>query len=79
MKFALLSLLAILLSGLLFAGESMATERSFEECRNLAMTHGVPPRRATFGKIETKYLCYKAAGTALHPKGQMARCMSGRS
>jgi hypothetical protein len=77
MKCALLSLLAILFSGL-FAAESRS-ERSFEECRNIAMTHGVEPRHATSGKVETKYMRYKAAGTALHPKGQMARCMSGRS
>lgn len=78
MKSTLLSLLAMLLNGLC-AAESMAAERSFKECRNLAMTHGVQPRYATSGKIERQYLRYKAAGTALHPRGQMARCMSGRS
>jgi hypothetical protein len=78
MRFVLLSLLALSLSGL-FTTRSEAAERSFEECRDLAITHGVAPRYATSGKIERQYLRYKAAGTALHPRGLMARCMSGRS
>jgi hypothetical protein len=78
MRYVLLPTLALLLSGL-FAVHSRAAGRSFEECRDIATKNGVAPRYATSTKIERQYLRYKAAGTALHPRGQMARCMSGRS
>jgi hypothetical protein len=78
MRFVSLSLLALSLSGLFTTG-SEAAERSYEQCRDLAIARGVAPRYATSGKIEGQYLRYKAAGTALHPRGLMARCMSGRS
>jgi hypothetical protein len=69
--------LAILMSGYLSTVDCAIAERSFEECQAIAISHGVPARYTN--KVNTRYLRYKAAGTALHPKGQIARCMSGRS
>jgi hypothetical protein len=78
MRCFLLLLSLMVLSGL-FAADCKAAERSFEECQALALAHGVAPRYASSRKIDGKYLRYKAAGTALHPQGLMARCMSGRN
>jgi hypothetical protein len=78
MKYFLLLLSLVLLSGLC-AADAKAAGRSFEECRGLAVTHGASPRGATSDKIDRQYLRYQAAGTAYHPKGLIARCMSGRS
>jgi hypothetical protein len=69
--------LSILFSGAIYAADSAIAERSFEECQAIAISHGVAPRYTN--KVEGRYLRYKAAGTALHPKGLIARCMSGRS
>jgi hypothetical protein len=69
--------LSILFSGCVYTANTATAERSFEECQALAISHGVPSRYTR--KVESRYLMYKAAGTALHPKGQIARCMSGRS
>lgn len=69
--------LSILFSVGIYAADTAVAERSFEECQALAITRGVPSRYTN--KVESRYLRYKAAGTALHPKGLMARCMSGRS
>jgi hypothetical protein len=74
-RFALV--LSILSSGCVYTANTAIAERSFEECQALAISHGVPSRYTR--KVESRYLMYKAAGTALHPKGQIARCMSGRS
>lgn len=49
--------------------------RSFEECQARAVAVGLRPSSAD--KVEKKYLLYKAAGTALHPRGLVARCMAG--
>jgi hypothetical protein len=67
----------ILVLGRVCVADAAIAERSFEECQALAISHGVPSRYTR--KVESRYLMYKAAGTALHPKGQIARCMSGRS
>jgi hypothetical protein len=74
---AVLGLLTV--SALVVSSTCKAEGRSFEECRELAIAHGVPPRSANSNTVERQYLRYKAAGTALHPRGQIARCMSGRS
>jgi hypothetical protein len=68
---------SILFSGCLYAADCAIAERSFEECQALAISRGVPSRYTN--KVESRYLRYKAAGTAIHPKGLIARCMSGRS
>jgi hypothetical protein len=74
-RFALV--LSILFSGCVYAADSAVAQRSFEECQAVAVSHGVPSRYTN--KVESRYLRYKAAGTVLHPKGLIARCMSGRS
>jgi len=71
--------LTLLLTLLLCAGsaqQSYAAGRSFEECQALALSQGVPMRGTQ--KVYHKYLRYKAAGTAINPRGLMARCMAGR-
>jgi hypothetical protein len=78
MRYVLLALLLFWLSGLR-AADARAAGRSFEECRDLAIAHGVSPRYAASGKIGRHYLRYQAAGTAYHPRGLIARCMSGRN
>ena len=74
-RFALI--ISIMLANCVYVADAAIAERSFEECQALAISHGVPSRYTN--KVEGRYLRYKAAGTALHPKGQIARCMSGRS
>jgi hypothetical protein len=67
-------LLTLLLAGWMTTA-AHAAGRSFEECQARAVALGLRPSSA--GKVESKYLRYKAAGTALHPKGFVARCMAG--
>ena len=51
--------------------------RSFEECRDLAVSRGVPIR--TTGKVfQREYMQRKAAGMKTDPKGLIARCMAGK-
>jgi hypothetical protein len=69
--------LSILASGGVYTANTAIAERGFEECQALAISRGVPSRYTH--KVESRYLQYKAAGTALHPKGLIARCMSERS
>jgi hypothetical protein len=57
------------------ATPSNAAGRSFEECQAYAVSLGIPASRS--GKVNSQYLRYKAAGTAIHPKGVIARCMAG--
>jgi hypothetical protein len=68
--------LAMALLSPVFVTGSNATEHSFEECQARAVSTGVG-MRYTSDKVQQQYLRYKAAGTAMHPKGQMARCMAG--
>jgi hypothetical protein len=49
--------------------------RSFEECQARAVALGIQPSRTT--RVFRKYLRYKAAGTAIKPRGVVARCMAG--
>jgi hypothetical protein len=67
--------MTLLLLAPVAATQSNAAGRSFEECQALAVSRGVMPRRTE--KVFHRYLRYKAAGTALKPKGLVARCMSG--
>lgn len=64
-------------SGYLYATDCALAQPGFEDCQALAISRGVPSRYTD--KVEGRYLRYKAAGKAIHPKGQIARCMSGRS
>jgi hypothetical protein len=51
-------------------------ERSFEECRDLAVSRGVPIRK-TVEIYQREYMQRKAAGLNTTPKGFIVRCMAG--
>jgi hypothetical protein len=68
--------LGMMLLGSVCVTESQAAKRSFEECQALAVSRGVPVR-FTSGKVDRKYQLYKSAGETTHPKGLIARCMTG--
>jgi len=48
--------------------------RSYEECRQLAISRGWSPPRQ---HAAARYLRRKAAGLETHPEGFMARCLAG--
>ena len=51
-------------------------ERSFEQCRDLAVSRGVAIRKT--GEIyQREYMQRKAAGLKTTPKGFIVRCMAG--
>jgi hypothetical protein len=68
---------AVLLSAPPFATPSNAAGRSFEECQAYAISLGIHPNRSST-TVNTRYERYKAAGTAIHPQGVIARCMAGQ-
>jgi hypothetical protein len=74
MKYPLLALAALLLGGFTTA-DAKTAGRSFEECQALAISLGIHASRTT--RVYHKYLRYKAAGTAIRPRGMIARCMAG--
>jgi hypothetical protein len=47
--------------------------RSYDECRQLAISRGWKPRQ----NASARYLRRKAAGLETHPIGFMARCLAG--
>jgi hypothetical protein len=47
--------------------------RSYDECRQLAISRGWKPRQ----NASARYLRRKAAGLETHPTGFMARCLAG--
>ena len=51
-------------------------ERSFEECRDLAVSRGVAIRK-TGDIYQREYMQRKAAGLKTTPKGFIVRCMAG--
>jgi hypothetical protein len=51
-------------------------ERTFEECRDLAVSRGVPVRK-TGDVYQREYMQRKAAGLKTTPKGLIVRCMNG--
>ena len=51
--------------------------RSFEECRDVAVSRGVQIR-ATGKVFQREYVQRKAAGMKTDPKGLIARCMAGK-
>jgi hypothetical protein len=57
------------------AANGKAAGRSFEECQARAVALGIHASRT--GRVYQRYLRYKAAGTAIRPRGFMARCMAG--
>ncbi len=59
-----------------FATQCIASGRTFEQCQALAVERGAQIRYS--GKVFQRYMRYKAAGTAINPKGLIARCMAGR-
>jgi len=67
--------LASLVSMTAPATQSNAAGRSYEECQAFALSRGIKPRYTR--KVFHNYLRYKAAGTALRPRGFVARCMAG--
>ena len=50
-----------------------ATTRSFEECQKVALSRGIPIKRAH----PDRYVMLKGFGEKTSPKGFMARCMAG--
>ena len=56
-------------------GPSNAAGRSYQECQALAVERGVPIRHTH--KVFQNYERFKAAGTVVHVRGLIARCMAG--
>ena len=50
-----------------------ATTRTFEECQKLALSRGIPIKKAH----PERYMMLKGYGEKTNPKGFMARCMAG--
>lgn len=71
----LIGFLAFAFAGLGRA-EARAAGRSFEDCQARAVALGIHIKRT--GRVAQQYQRYKAAGTAINPRGFMARCMAGR-
>jgi hypothetical protein len=75
MRYLLVGFSALVLSGLAAADATAAAGRSFEECQARAVALGIHISRT--GRVNQGYQRYKAAGTAIRPRGFMARCMAG--
>jgi hypothetical protein len=58
---------------LTFPDASFATSKTFEECQQLAISRGIPIKRAH----PDRYMMLKGSGEKTKPKGFMARCMAG--
>jgi hypothetical protein len=52
---------------------SFAKTRTFEECQKLALSRGIPIKKAH----PDRYMMLKGYGEKTNPKGFMARCMAG--
>ena len=50
-----------------------ANARSFEQCQSIAVSRGIPIRKAH----PDRYVMLKGFGQKTKPKGFMARCMAG--
>lgn len=74
MRYGLLGLLMLVSAGLTTA-VAKSSGRSFEECQARAVALGILPSRTT--KVAQNYERFKAAGTAIRPRGVVARCMAG--
>jgi hypothetical protein len=63
-----------LIGALAFPAASLAaSKRTFEECQQLAISRGIPIKRAH----PNRYMMLKGFGEKTKPKGFMARCMAG--
>jgi len=56
-----------------FPASSFATTRTFDECQRLALSRGIPIKKAH----PDRYMMLKVHGEKTNPKGFMARCMAG--
>ena len=66
----------LMAAGLQASAAAGKHERSFEECRDLAVSRGVAIRKT--GEIyQREYMQRKAAGLKTTPKGFIVRCMAG--
>jgi hypothetical protein len=74
MRYLLIGFSAFALAWLA-AANARAAGQSFEECQARAVALGIHTNRT--GQVNQYYLRYKAAGTAIRPRGFMARCMAG--
>jgi hypothetical protein len=73
---ACVAIACLVLAGVQTPAAGSKHERSFEECRDLAVSRGVPIRAT--GKIyQREYMQRKAAGLKTTPKGFIVRCMAG--
>ena len=59
----------------LAATDAKAASRSFEECQARAIALGI--HTSSTGRVAQQYQRYQTAGTAIRPRGFMARCMAG--
>lgn len=55
---------------------STAAGRSYQECQARAVSLGISTRYSQ--KVFRDYERFKAAGTAIRPRGFIARCMAGK-
>lgn len=74
MRYLFVGLVAVTFTAMT-AADGKAAGRSFEECQARAIALGIPASGAT--RVFRKYVRYKAAGTAIRPRGVVARCMAG--
>jgi hypothetical protein len=74
MRFLLIGFSAFALIALT-AADASAAARSFEECQARAIALGI--HISSTGKVAQQYQRYQSAGTAIRPRGFMARCMAG--
>lgn len=65
--------LGVLLFFVTVATSSFAATRTFEECQQLAVSRGIPIKKAH----PDRYMMLKGFGEKTKPKGFMARCMAG--
>jgi len=67
---------ALLLMSVGLQSQAKAAGRSYQECQALAVQRGVSIRYTH--RVFQDYERFKAAGTAIHPRGLIARCMAGK-
>jgi hypothetical protein len=70
-----LCIVLLIAAGVLAAAPASARERSFEQCQSIAISRGIPIRKAH----PDRYRMLKGFGAKTNPTGFMARCMAGKS
>ena len=68
-----IALFGFVLLIVMISAASFATTRSFGECQKLALSRGIPIKKAH----PDRYMMLKGYGEKTDPKGFMARCMAG--